>query len=402
MSSPAVKARRAKSSGSIVRRTTAAGQVRYEARVSMPTEDGRPRRQYGKTFTTKADAQRWLNVELASVANGTASEDTKLTVGAWLDRWLVAHDVRETTRRGYVDLMRQHVVPRIGTTRLVDLRPGHLTAMYLAIGEDSRKPVPEGERKRRPVGPATVAKVHAVLRSALSDAHKDGYVPRNVATLARVPKVPHREQQTWTPEQIRTFTTATSEDRLSALWLLLFRTGLRRGEALGLRWEDVELDAGGGFGQATITQQVTVVGNRIVRGEPKTQAGRRTIALDPVVVAALRAWRKRQAADQLAAGPVWVGDPEIFTREDGRVLHPIDNVSRRFQRLAKDVGLPVIRLHDTRHSYGSNARAAGLDPKLLSTLLGHTDVRFTMNTYSQVQADEKVIAAALLAARLDG
>lgn len=397
----APKGRRAKASGGISKRTTASGQDRYEARVSLPSQPGKPRRQYGKTFTARADAQRWLNVQLSAVANGTASEDHRMTLGAWLERWLASHDVRPTTRRGYADLMTAHVIPRIGATRLVDLRPGHLTALYLAVMEDSAKPGEDG-RKRRPVGPATVAKINAVLSSALADAERDGYVPRNVARLARLPKVTKTAREVWTVEQVRTFTQATASDRLAALWLLLFRTGLRRGEALGLRWEDVELEAQpGSYPQARVVQQVISVGGEIQRGEPKTENGRRVVALDPTVVAALKAWRAQQAAERLAAGPAWAWDPEIFTRQDGRVLDP-GYVSKRFQRLAVAAGLPVMRLHDTRHTNLSHLLAAGVPVADVSKLAGHADIRTTVNTYGHIQADNRLAAALLLAARLDG
>jgi integrase len=397
----AAKPRRAKASGGISKRTTASGQDRYEARVSLPSQPGKPRRQYGKTFSARADAQRWLNVQLSAVANGTASEDHRMTLGTWLERWLASHDVRPTTRRGYSDLMTAHVIPRIGATRLVDLRPGHLTALYLSVMEDSAKPGEDG-RKRRPVGPSTVAKINAVLSSALADAERDGYVPRNVARLARLPKVTKAPREVWTVEQVRAFTQATAEDRLAALWLLLFRTGLRRGEALGLRWEDVDLEAQpGSYPQARVVQQVISVGGEIQRGEPKTENGRRVVALDPTVVAALKAWRAQQATDRLAAGPAWAGDPEIFTREDGRVLDP-GYVSKRFQRLAAVAGLPVMRLHDTRHTNLSHLLAAGVPVADVSKLAGHADIRTTVNTYGHIQADNRLAAALLLAARLDG
>jgi len=200
--------------------------------------------------------------------------------------------------------------------------------------------------------------------------------------------------------QVRWFTQATAEDRLAALWLLLFRTGLRRGEALGLRWADVDLEAKpGSYPQARVVQQVISVGGQIQRGEPKTENGRRVVALDPTVVAALKAWRAQQAAERLAAGPAWAGDPEIFTREDGRVLDP-GYVSKRFHRLASAAGLPVMRLHDTRHTNLSHLLAAGVPVADVSKLAGHADIRTTVNTYGHIQADDQLAAALLPAGRL--
>jgi integrase len=280
--------RRAKASGAITPRTTARGVTKYEARVSAPGQGAGLRRQYGKTFTTRADAQRWLNTELAALSNGMASADPSMTLRRWLESWLAHTNLRPTSRRSYRDLMQHHVIPRLGSVRLVDLRPGQLNEMYGTIMEDSNVAPLEGERPRRPVSPATIHKINAVLRSALSDAERDGYVPRNVARLTRLPKKVAPPRQWWTVQQVHDFTEATADDRLAALWVLLLRTGLRRGEALGLRWIDVDLDTAGPgtYPQARVVQQITTVGGVATRGEPKTDNGRRVVVLDGVVVAA--------------------------------------------------------------------------------------------------------------------
>ena len=398
MTKPTTASRRAKSSGAISVRTTSAGRARYEARVSLTHPGTGKRRQVGKTFSVRADAQRWLTAQLASVDGGTFSEDYQLTVQGWLTRWLAAKDreLRPSTRSAYQTIIQRHVSPRLGGTKLAELKPSHLSEAYGAIMADS-----EG-KGRSQVGPATVQRINAVLRSALSDAMRDGYVSRNVASLVRLPKVSKPQQKWWEVSHVRTFTEYTRGDRHQALWLLLLRCGLRRGEALGLCWEDVMLDAADGtWPHARITRQVLAVGSKILRGDPKTDSGRRVVVLDPVTIVALKAWRKVQAAERLAAGLAWGGDPEIFTNTVGRVTDPAW-VTKRFRTLAQEAGLPIIRLHDARHTAASQWLAAGVPLKDVSGLLGHSSISITADTYGHVLDDSRQAAARAMAARLDG
>ncbi len=286
--------RRAKSSGAISLRSTRTGSVRYEARVSLTHPGTGERRQVGKTFGKRADAQRWLTAQLASVNEGTFTEDHRLTVEGWPTRWLAAKDreLRPTTRRSYRSLAERHIIPRLGARRLAELKPSHLSDAYAAILAENKGP------GRARVGPATVQRINAVLRSALSDAMRDGYVSRNVASLVRLPKVPKPQCNWWEVTHIRAFTEHTRQDRHHALWLLLLRCGLRRGEALGLRWEDITLDPmAGDWPHAKISRHVLAVGSQVVRGATKTESGMRVVVLDPVTVAALKTWRKLQATE---------------------------------------------------------------------------------------------------------
>jgi len=401
MSEPAAAKKspvRARGNGAISLRLTKDGRPRYEARVSLTNPETGKRRAVGKTFGTKADANRWLRSQLASIDKGSFSEDHRLTVEGWLTRWIIAkdRDLRPTTRRSYRQLAEQHLIPRLGSRKLADLKPSHLETAYAAIVADS-----EG-KGRVTVGPATVQRINAILRSALSDAMRDGYVSRNVASLVRLPKVPKPQHKWWEVSHVKSFTEYTRDDRHQALWLLLLRCGLRRGEVLGLRWEDVTLDSEDGtWPHARIGRQVLAVGSEIVRGEPKTDSGIRVVVLDPVTIAALKSWRKVQATERLAAGPAWGGDPEIFTNAVGRVTDPAW-ITKRFRTLSRGAGLPVIRLHDARHTAASQWLAAGVPLKDVSGLLGHSSISITADTYGHVLDDSRQAAARAMAARLDG
>jgi integrase len=166
---------------------------------------------------------------------------------------------------------------------------------------------------------------------------------------------------------------------LYAAWLLVATTGMRRGELAGLRWVDVDLDGG----RASPRRPRVVVNYAVEVSEPKTAKGRRSVALDAVTVAALREHKERQTKDRAVVGPGWQDSGLVFTRLDGAPLHP-DVISDWFERLAREAGLPKIRLHDVRHSYASAALAAGIPAKIVSERLGHATVQITLDTYSHV------------------
>jgi integrase len=184
----------------------------------------------------------------------------------------------------------------------------------------------------------------------------------------------------WTPEQLRAFLAHARTDRLYAAWLLVATTGMRRGELAGLRWVDVDLEAGRASPRRP---RVVVVNYAVEVSEPKTAKGRRSVALDALTVAALSEHKRRQAEDRAVVGPGWRDSGLVFTRLDGAPIHP-DLISGWFEWLAREAGLPKIRLHDVRHSYASAALAAGIPAKIVSERLGHATVQITLDTYSHV------------------
>jgi integrase len=187
------------------------------------------------------------------------------------------------------------------------------------------------------------------------------------------------------------------DDRLFALYRLALATGMRRGEIVGLRWQDVDLDAA----RLAVVQQLVVVdGWRVEVSEPKTARGRRVLDLDPATVQALRAHRDVQIAERAFMGPDYEDNDLVFCREDGRALHP-DKVSQAFTRLARAAGLPPIRFHDLRHTYATLALAAGEYPKVLSERLGHASAAFTLDTYAHVIPSMQQAAAERIAGVLD-
>jgi integrase len=215
------------------------------------------------------------------------------------------------------------------------------------------------------------------LHRALKDAVRWGVLGRNPIEAADPPRISHaREMKTWSAEQLEAFLDFTADERLYALWQLLGLTGMRRGEACGLRWCDCDLKQG----RVAIRRALVPIAHTVLVSEPKTARGKRSIALDERTVAVLRTHAARQLAERECAKE-WTETGLVFTRTDGQALPP-NSVSRCFVRSVGRAKLPAIRLHDLRHSHATLALRAGIHPKVLSERLGHATVAITLDTYS--------------------
>ena len=183
----------------------------------------------------------------------------------------------------------------------------------------------------------------------------------------------------WDKSQLREFLASVADDRLYGLFALAAVTGMRRGEICGLRWSDTDLDAA----RVHVRQSLILLDGKPHFSTPKTATSRRSLSIDPATVTALRAHKARQQRERLAAGPAWNDSGLTFTAADGTLLDP-RHVSDTFTRLSRAAGLPIIRLHDLRHSYASIALAAGAHVKVVSARLGHSTVGVTLDTYSHL------------------
>jgi integrase len=230
--------------------------------------DGRRRQRSKGGFRTRKDAERYLREQLVSLDAGTYMAPHKLTVATYLaEHWLPAmhaRGLRPSTLARYESHVRCAIGPSLGGLPLQAVMPTHLNSLY-------------GDLRAAGRAPKTIRNVHGVLSKALADAERWGLVSRNAARLADVPAVARPKLRVWSPQQTRAFLRAVASDRLFAAWLLAATTGMRRGELLGLRWTDVDLDVG----VLRVAQARVRAGNQVVVGEPKTARGRRTIALDP-------------------------------------------------------------------------------------------------------------------------
>ncbi|HYN29075.1 MAG TPA: site-specific integrase [Dermatophilaceae bacterium] len=221
--------------------------------------------------------------------------------------------------------------------------------------------------------------MHALLHACLNAALRDGLVHANAAAGVRLPRDRHRTGTTWSPQQLQRFLDATLLDPLGPLFLVLATTGMRRGEAVGLCWSQVDL----ANCAVSVRQSMLSVRYKVIVDEPKTTRSSRTIAVDPITVAVLRHVQQRQDAQRQLLGSAWHPGDYVFTREDGSPWHP-EYVSKRFAVLVKRAGLPRIRLHDLRHTHASLALRGGVHLKVMQERLGHSSISVTANMYSHV------------------
>jgi len=336
-------------------------------------------------FATKAAAQSALQEVV-----GTFMADVHvhtLTVGQYLDSWLTGkHSLKPKTVSVYRDAIELYLRPHLGAVRLLELRAHHLDRLYVSISVG---------RRGRPLSPSTIRRIHAVLRSALNTAVKRRLIPYNPADHVELAPENPKRARPWTVKQVRAFLDATHDDRLAPLYRLLLVTGMRRGEAVGLRWLDVDLDGRCLF----IVQQITEIRGRGVVGTPKTKRGSRVIPIDDGTVEILRRHQQNQHLERLAGGDAWTDSGLAFTRPDGSPLRP-EYVTRHFQKLGAQLGLPAIRLHDLRHTNASLSLTAGVDMKVVSERLGHSQLAITADLYTHVSRGLGRAAADQIAAVL--
>jgi integrase len=346
--------RRGHGEGSIYRRSDG----RWAAMVDLGWHAGKRRRKflYGQT---RAEVANKLAVALKARQEGQVFADERTSVEQFLRAWLttVQPSLRPRTWTRYEQLIRRHATPHVGRLRLVKLDARHLEELY-------------ADRVRCGLSPTTVLQLHRILHHALRDATRWNLVGRNAAELVTPPRRARHDFATLTPEQARRFLVAVKGDRLEALYVLALTTGMRQGELFGLRWADVDLDAGA---LHLVTQL-------------KTSASRRQVLLVDVAAKALMAHRARQDDERRRLGGAWDDRNLVFPNSVGQPLHTSNFLRRNFYPLLERAGLPRIRFHDLRHSAATLLLGLGIHPKVVSELLGHSQVGITLDLYSHVTA----------------
>ncbi len=349
----------------------------YAVVVYLGMEDGKKRYRW-ETSRTKKEAEARLAEVLRQVQQGLPVEPSALTLGEWLNTWLAEYveassRKRQRTKETYRHIARNHLTPALGRFRLRDLRPGVIQAYY-------------ARKREQGLSDATLSLHHVVLSGALKAAVNDGllaYNPLQRVTERPQPRPP--EMQTWTAAEARRFLEAAGDHspQAHALFALALDTGARKGELLGLRWEDVDL----GAGLVRIRRTMIRSGPEPVFGPLKNAKGGeggRMVELHPETVAALKRNRVAQAEQKLRAGPAYHDRGLVFAKEDG---HPLDlfNLGERWlDPIIKAAGVRRIRFHDLRHTCATLLLQAGVNPKVVQERLGHKDVTTTLNRYSHV------------------
>ena len=341
---------------------------RKDGRVVGEWEDANGRTRYmTSTKMSKAEMSKAVRKQLQDRDEGIAHDSEGLSVERYMDRWLesIRDRVRSGTFKPYEAIARLHIKPTLGKTKLEKLTAMQLEKLY----SDKLK---AGLSARR------VRYIHVTIRKALKDAVRLQLLSRNVADAAIPPRAAKSEIEPLTQDQMRTLLEAARGDKLECLYVLAITTGMRQGELLGLQWKDVNLDGG------TLRVNRSVYDGEI--SPPKTSAGRRTIRLSKLAVAALRKHRLNAARQRISE---WV-----FPNANGTPVGHQNLHNRSWKPLLKRAGLPhSVRFHDLRHSCISLLLARGVPVKVVSEMSGHTDISVTLSVYAHVLPDMQGTAA---------
>ena len=336
-----------------------------------------------------------------------------ITVGEFLAEWLAGKGkLKPSVRPAYQAHITNYLDPLLGDIPLARLRPESIAGMFATIdgrnaeierqrGEGRALIVLDGDVRQVPkvVSAATKHRIYATLRAAMNAAVKRRLIPWNPCAGVELPAAPRNEAAVWGGEEVGEFLAATAGHRLHVAWRLVLLRGLRRGEVCGLQWDDINTDAR----YLRITRTLLEFGGEVRQDTPKSATSRREVSLDTETARLLREHRKAQLAERLAAGSAYDSGPGggwVICDEIGRPYRP-DLISARFKQAAKAAGLPMIKLHEGRHTAATLALQAGIEVKVVSAQLGHSTTQITSDIYQHVprasadDAAEKV--AALLA-----
>jgi len=373
----------------------------YVIRVTDPSGISKPRWVGG--FPTEAAAKEARDNARIAARRGLYVDKSRITLGQYLIQWLDSHalEVKPSTHSGYEYLLTNYVMPRLGKTRLQALRPTALSDLYRTL-------LAEGGQGGRPLSVRTVQLVHAALRKALGDAVRtDQLLPSNPAERAKRPRSvrDHVAEGVWSAAQLRTFLDLASSHRLFAFYRLAAYTGARRGELLNLRWADVTLD---GPSRIRIRGTVGLVAGG-ARYEGTTKSGHeRVVGIDPATAQVIREHLARQEVDRATAAGSWVeGDDWMFRKEIGSPVHPSTVTALMRSMLAgynerhPQARLPVVRLHDLRHTHATLLLRAGVPVHVVASRLGHADPAITLRVYAHVLGDQAAEVADVFARAME-
>ena len=339
----------------------------FQGTYTAQTSDG-PKRKYiyGRKYK---DVERKLAEAMGDAAKGLYFDDENQTVAQYMERWLedsAKGDLAPRTYHNFRLQIRRHISPAFARLRLSKLTAAHIQSLYAAKLRDGLKP-------------SSVRYIHAVLHRALEQAVRFHLIPFNPVARVDPPKIRQEEITPLDAEQARTFLDEARGDRFECLYVLSLTVGLRMGEALGLKWSDIDLDRK----TLRVSRQLQRIreGGGLVFSEPKNSS-RRTVDLPLRAIEALRSHRKGQIEEQLRAGSNWQDYGLVFASGKGTPLDAQNIVNRFFKPLLRRAGLPNIRWHDLRHTYATLLLARGIHPAYVQKSLGHASVQLTLDRYS--------------------
>jgi integrase len=337
---------------------------------------GKRRSFYGRT---QKDVLQKLKAAQAEETSGTYIEPSKITVAEWLDTWLKTykkHDLRQTTWDCYEMLVRRYIVPAIGSVRLQQLQPQMLQQLYNDV-------LAKGKSRR------TAALIHTVIHAALDQAVQNQVVQRNAAEAAHPPRQEKQERRCLSSEETMRLIEAAKGERLYAAIVLALSTGLRRGELLALKWEDVDFENKLLYVRrnlVTIRNQEGRTKTRNVEQSPKTKTSNRILPLSDELIDLLKEHQRKQEEDKTTFGEGYQDNGFVFCTTKGTPISP-RNFSRFVARIAEKAGLKGVSPHTLRHTFATRLAELGVYPTVVQKLLGHATVDVSMEVYSHVFPD---------------
>ena len=378
--------RRANGEGNLRKRKDGRWEGRYTAGRDPETGKAIYKNVLGKT---QAEAKAKLKQAIEEAKGLDAAKVGRYTVGQWMEVWFEHYakvKVRPSshqTYRGYID---NHIKPNIGKIQLEKLTSLDLQKFYKKLLGKGRVDRIESRKQSNGLSAKTVQNIHQIISSAMKLAQEQKLIASNPTEGCALPRLEHREMQTLPVEQLQSFLREAKDSGVFELYYLELVTGLRRGELLGLKWEDVDLERG----DLRVRRQIARINGEVVEAPLKTKNAYRTLPLAEDTVSILLEQKKKVA-----------GSPWVFPSSTGGPISP-DSVLHMLHRVLKRAGLPRIRFHDLRHTFATLALQNGVDVKTVSGMLGHFSAGFTLDTYAHVTTASQRQAAKTMGSVLSG
>ena len=368
--------KRANGDGSIRKRKDGRWEGRYVVGHDPVTGKMISRNVLGKT---QAQVKEKLRTAIENSKRLDYTQTGKYTVGQWMDEWFEAYakvKVRPSSHQTYKGYIENHIKPNIGDIPIEKLTSLQLQKFYRLLLTEGRVPRIESEKQPRGLSAKTVRNINQVISSAMDMAVRHKLILTNPTEGCELPKVEHREMKTLPAEQLGAFLREAKESGVYELYYLDLATGLRRGELLGLKWEDIDLQNG----IIHVRRQVARVDGEVKELPLKTKNAYRSISISQDAVAMLTEMEAHRSSDY------------VFPSSTGGPISP-DSVNNMLHRVLKRAGLPSIRFHDLRHTFATLALQNGVDIKTVSGMLGHFSAGFTLDTYAHVTTSAQKEAA---------
>ena len=337
---------------------------------------GKERHKWHSVRGTQRDAQRELARLLHETSTGAYVEPTRMSVSEFLDRWLADYakaKVSAKTYERYQEMIEGHIGPALGSYMLPKLAPLQVQAFYSSALAKGRKDGKGG------LSSQSVVHFHRLLNKAFTQAVKWQLLARNPIQAVEPPRAERQEMRALDEDETASLLSLLGDSRLYMPVMLAVTTGLRRGEILGLHWNNIDFATG----TITVVQSLEQTKEGLRFKPPKTHRSRRSIALPAITVEALRSHRAKQGEERLALGPAY-NDHDLVCPRPGGAPWPPDMFSSAFAAAVRRSGMHAFRFHDLRHSHASKLLKAGVHPKVVSERLGHAGIGITLDTYSHV------------------